>query len=128
MFLPKHETLNQSCFNAGPSAVNQHWLDISFLLDIYLQFICDVLQAGKKLPQFSSRSQCKYLNCVICPNTIHSQGSETPANTKPNIGLILVHRLRRWPNIKPTLFQRRVCAGKLFLAGLYHFVYKVFFI
>ena len=31
-----------------------------------------------------------------------------PANTGyiPNIGSILVHRLRRWPNIKPTLGQR----------------------
>ena len=29
-----------------------------------------------------------------------------------NAGLMLVHRLRRWPNIKPTLGQRILFAGK----------------
>ena len=36
-----------------------------------------------------------------------------PANTRcwPNVGLKLAHRLRRWPNISPTLGQRLVVAG-----------------
>ena len=29
----------------------------------------------------------------------------------PNIGLLLIHRLRRWPNGKPTLGQRLKFAG-----------------
>ena len=29
-----------------------------------------------------------------------------------NLGLTLVHRLRRWTNVKPTLIQRNVSAGK----------------
>ena len=36
-----------------------------------------------------------------------------PANTKrsANVGLMLAHRLRRWPNIKPPLGQRLVFPG-----------------
>ena len=30
----------------------------------------------------------------------------------PNIDLILLHRLRRWPNIKPALGQRLVFAWR----------------
>ena len=35
------------------------------------------------------------------------------ANTTrwPSVGLMLAHRLRRWPNIKPALGQRLVFAG-----------------
>ena len=29
----------------------------------------------------------------------------------PNVGLLLAHRLRRWPNSKPALDQRLVFAG-----------------
>ena len=38
-----------------------------------------------------------------------------PANTKywPNAGLMLVHRLRRWPNIKPPLGECPVFGGVL---------------
>ena len=32
----------------------------------------------------------------------------------PNVGLMLVHRLRHWPNIKPTLSERLVIAGKCY--------------
>ena len=34
-----------------------------------------------------------------------------PANSSPNVGLILGQRLRRWTNAKPTLIQRFVFAG-----------------
>ena len=36
-----------------------------------------------------------------------------PVNTiyELNVGLTLIHRLRRWPNIKPALGQRPVLAG-----------------
>ena len=36
-----------------------------------------------------------------------------PARTKrwTNVGLLLAHRLRRWPNIKPTLVQRPATVG-----------------
>ena len=36
-----------------------------------------------------------------------------PANTRrsPDAGLMLVHRLRRWPNIKPASGERFVIAG-----------------
>ena len=30
---------------------------------------------------------------------------------RPNVGLLLAHRLRRWPNSKPTLAQRLMFAG-----------------
>ena len=38
---------------------------------------------------------------------------KVPANTGriANAGLMLVHRLRRWPNIKPALAQRLVFVG-----------------
>ena len=41
--------------------------------------------------------------------------SGTPENTRrqTNVGLMLGHRLRRWPNIKPTLVWRLVFAGTL---------------
>ena len=35
----------------------------------------------------------------------------------PNVGLMLDHRLRRWPNIKPTLVQSPMFAGWVGLAG-----------
>ena len=35
----------------------------------------------------------------------------------PNVGLMLAHRLRRWPNIRPTLGQHLVFAGLDQLAG-----------
>ena len=36
-----------------------------------------------------------------------------PANMRrwPTVGLLLTHRLRRWPNGKPTLGQRLMFAG-----------------
>ena len=39
--------------------------------------------------------------------------SRYPANTRlsPNVGTMLVHRLRRWSNIVPTLGERLVLAG-----------------
>ena len=36
----------------------------------------------------------------------------------PNVGLTLAHRLRRWPNISPTLGQRLVFAGCLLVASV----------
>ena len=39
--------------------------------------------------------------------------TDYPANTRhsPNAGTMLVHRLRRWPNIVPALGERLVIAG-----------------
>ena len=31
----------------------------------------------------------------------------------PNVGLLLAHRLRRWPNSQPTLGQRLIFAGNV---------------
>ena len=46
-----------------------------------------------------------------------SPSSLLPIRTQPtrtrrltNVGLMLVHRLRRWPNIKPALVKRLVSA------------------
>ena len=36
----------------------------------------------------------------------------------PDVGLLLVHRLRRWPNRKPTLAQRLMVAGILGHGGV----------
>ena len=38
---------------------------------------------------------------------------EGPANMErwPNIGFLLAHHLRRWPNSKSTLGQRLMCAA-----------------
>ena len=37
--------------------------------------------------------------CAFCSNIFRC----LMISTQPNIGLLLVHRLRRWPNIKQTL-------------------------
>ena len=40
------------------------------------------------------------------------------------VELMLVHRLRRWTNAKPTLIKRVVSAGiYVYAVGLYHLVY-----
>ena len=54
---------------------------------------------------------------------ISSVNRPTPANTTHwnNVGLMLGHRLRRWPNIKPTLFQCVVFAGTWYM-DKYHCV------
>ena len=41
---------------------------------------------------------------------------DTPANSLhwTNIGVMLVHRLRRWPNITSTFFSSRVYRGSIF--------------
>ena len=36
-------------------------------------------------------------------------------DTLNNVGLMLAHCLRRWPNIKPTLFQCVVFSGILYI-------------
>ena len=53
--------------------------------------------------------QLTYYNCHVItrPSTRHQLSRsilEPPSKHKcsPNIGLMLAHRLRRWPNIKPT--------------------------
>ena len=41
-----------------------------------------------------------------------------------DVELMLVHRLRRWTNAKPTLIKRVVSAGiYVYAIGLYHLVY-----
>ena len=42
-----------------------------------------------------------------------ADSANIPANTgrRPNVGLMLAHRLRRWANIKPALVQRLVFVG-----------------
>ena len=37
--------------------------------------------------------------------------SQQTRDVAPMLGLMLAHRLRRWPNIKPALVQRLVFAG-----------------
>ena len=37
----------------------------------------------------------------------------------PNVGVMLVHRLRRWPSFKTTLVQLLVFAGIPFIVYLY---------
>ena len=51
------------------------------------------------------------LHSVMYDNTGHLH--LIPANTKRkgNAGLMLAHRLQRWPNIKPVLFHRVVHVG-----------------
>ena len=41
----------------------------------------------------------------------------TAQQTQHNVGLMLVHCLRRWPNIKPTLFQCVVFARDIHSYG-----------
>ena len=49
-----------------------------------------------------------HLNCPYC-----LQDFRTDTRRLINVGLMLVHRLRRWTNVKPTLIQRLVSAGLL---------------
>ena len=59
----------------------------------------------------SSRAFCVRLPFYIHCYTITRHA--TPANTKhwTNVGSMLTHRLRRWSNIDPTLYQCLVFAG-----------------
>ena len=41
---------------------------------------------------------------------------------RPDVGLMLAHRLRRWTNIKPTLGQRLVFAGFFIMVNLTRYV------
>ena len=81
--------------------------DIAFVIDssasltflnwfIYKQFAIDMLNA---LP--------------IGAETVSSWPTYIPANTRhqPNVGTMLAHRLRRWPNIAPRLGGCLVFAG-----------------
>ena len=45
-----------------------------------------------------------------------------PANKirRPNVGLLLGHRLRRWPNINQTLGQRLFFAGVSMSLNIYY--------
>ena len=48
--------------------------------------------------------------------TLNDHPSQHWANTCPfNVGLSLGHRLRRWPNLKPTLAGHLVIAGMMFV-------------
>ena len=55
----------------------------------------------------SSASLCLWGSLLSCrqPNT----------RRWPNAGLMLAHRMRRWPSIKPALVQRFVFAGSQFV-------------
>ena len=46
--------------------------------------------------------------------------AETPASAirRHNVDMTLVHRLRRWPNIKSTLFVLCLVCGRLLSPGL----------
>ena len=57
-----------------------------------------------------------YRTSLIAPNCLNGEGRlpqnlssnlESPER-RPNVGLILGHRLRRWTNIKPTLGKQFV--------------------
>ena len=61
-----------------------------------------VLSQRVGLDGYFTENLCKYFNVSRYPaNTIH----------RASVGLMLVHRLRLWPNIKPTLSQYLVLAG-----------------
>ena len=54
------------------------------------------------------------IQAILCQTFVSARnGQSFPANTRPrpNVGPMLVHRLRRWPNIGPTLGRYLVFAG-----------------
>ena len=53
------------------------------------------------------------LHQIHTPAILHVGTKGSPAGKRHwnNVGWMLAHRLRRWPNIQPTLFQRLVPAG-----------------
>ena len=52
--------------------------------------------------------------------TINLETSPSTTRRSSNIGTMLAHRLRRWPNIVPTLDERRVFAGIIWQNMLYN--------
>ena len=50
-----------------------------------------------------------------CRQSTLINSQQTPSTRLPNAGLVLAHRLRRWPNIKLALGERLVFAGLLLL-------------
>ena len=54
------------------------------------------------------------MNHVIVAAIKYGYVTFSPANMRryPNVGLLLAHRLRRWPNSKPTLGQRLMFGGR----------------
>ena len=64
--------------------------------------------------RFAKLSDLYCGNHVQIERTVHVN-----TGSRPKAGIILVHRLRRWPNIIPAMDQRPVCAGHgaLFLSG-----------
>ena len=59
-----------------------------------------------------------YIACDYGPKALENKFkyyliTYIPANTVrwPNADSMLVHRLRRWSNIKPTLDERLICPG-----------------
>ena len=110
---------NQSWLNSSAQALTQHWKRISVWLPVFV-VLYDHSQTGNncKIPPQQLHScyawsgvktpltndVIMYLKAVCILSYIRIQ---TPASRRhwTNAGLMLVHRLRRWTNIKPALSQ-----------------------
>ena len=107
----KNDTLNQSWLNVGPAGptLNQHCFNVSCLLES--KYPGCGMPAGTR-HNINPKNMQVYVN-----HSVSDYGkvgdAHIPANTTHwnKVGLMLGHRLRRWPNIKPTWFQCVLFAG-----------------
>ena len=95
----QHNTFTHCRVKVGPPSptLAQRWVDIGLMLLGRMLVSCaEKKQSGEKDTEGGGGGV-----------------SALPANTRrqPNVGLMLAHRLRRWPNINSTLGQRVVFAG-----------------
>ena len=95
----KHDMLNQYWFNGGQR--RRRWANFKPIL------VQRIVFAEWRRDHSLESPPCWKTLIFRVKRTIHDRGP-VPANTRhsPDVGSMLVRRLRRWPNIEPTLGER----------------------
>ena len=98
-----------SCFQTCILFVVAGWFLFYFCAVVY-RFRCSLTSVVQHLQGILLQSQVREERKEHFRQELPAQ--QTPDND-PNVCLMLVHRLRRWPNIKPTLDQRLCWVGSV---------------
>ena len=81
-------------------------------------YVCGSIEIIRKYGHYTNavlrNALSEFTLCKFCVSAVVVFRCGDPAAIMRwiNVGLTLVHRLRRWTNVKPTLIQRRVSAGE----------------